>query len=114
MDATRHPEPRTALTTSDAASLLQVHPSTVKRWCNGGDLRSDLTQGGHRRIAIADATSFAEKKGIATVLSPFHPYEAHVWAALQAATERDDYSELHALALQWARRGFFDRLEVCT
>jgi excisionase family DNA binding protein len=37
-----------ALTSTEAASLLDVHPSTVKRWCNDGELDSELTPGGQR------------------------------------------------------------------
>lgn len=99
------------LTTTEAASLLDVHPSTVKRWCNGGDIEFDQTPGGHRRIRIDDAMAFARRRGIRTVLSPFHPYEPHVWTALRAALDDDAFEPLHAMALQWARRGDFERLE---
>jgi excisionase family DNA binding protein len=101
----------TALTSSEAASLLAVHPSTVKRWCNEGELPSDLTQGGHRRIRVDAAASFARDRGIRTVLTPFHPFEPQVWSALQAVRNADDYGPLKALALGWARRGEFERLE---
>ena len=73
-----------ALTSSEAASLLDVHPSTVKRWCNDGELHSEVTPGGHRRIPIDTAVDFARSKGIRTILSPFRPFEPHVWAALKS------------------------------
>ncbi len=99
------------MTTAEAARLFDVHPSTVKRWCNDGELETEQTPGGHRRIAISAAASFARERGIPNLLTPFHPFEPHVWNALRSATGRGDYFELHALALQWARRGDFDRLE---
>lgn len=99
------------LTSSETANLLAVHPSTVKRWCNEGDLTSEVTPGGHRRIPIDAAVTFAQDKGIRTVLTPFHPYEPHVWTALRGVEERDSFDALHELGLQWARRGEFERLE---
>jgi methanogenic corrinoid protein MtbC1 len=100
-----------ALTSTETASLLDVHPSTVKRWCNDGDLASEVTPGGHRRIRIDRAVDFARGRGIDTVLSPFHPFEPHVWTALRAVEVDGSFDELHVLALQWARRGEFERLE---
>lgn len=101
---------RVELTSTEAASLLDVHPSTVKRWCNDGELPFEQTPGGHRRIRVDQAADFAREKGIPTVLSPFHPFESHVWTAFRGV-EEGSFSALHALALQWARRGDFGRLE---
>ena len=101
-----------ALTTSQAASLLDVHPSTVKRWCNDGELDSEVTPGGHRRISIHAAMEFARQRDIDTILAPFHPYEPHVWTVFEAISERQSFSELHSLAIQWVRRGEFERLEM--
>jgi excisionase family DNA binding protein len=104
-------ERRSELTSTEAANLLAVHPSTVKRWCNDGDLPSELTPGGHRRIPIDAAVGFARDRGIPTVLAPFRPYEPHVWNAFQAIENDRSYAALHALALQWTRRGDFERIE---
>ena len=103
--------PNPALTSSETASLLAVHPSTVKRWCNEGDLPSKVTPGGHRRISVDAAVAFARDKGIRTILAPFHPFEPHVWAALRGIEDSGSFEPLHMLGLQWARRGEFERLE---
>jgi len=100
-----------ALTSSETASLLAVHPSTVKRWCNDGDLQSRVTPGGHRRIPINAAIGFARDRGIRTILSPFDPYEPHVWTALRAVEDNGSFDSMHSLGLQWARWGEFERLE---
>jgi len=42
------------LTLSQAAALLGVHPSTVRRWADHGDLPVALTPGGHRRFPRAE------------------------------------------------------------
>lgn len=99
------------LTSTEAAALLDVHPSTVKRWCNDGELASDQTPGGHRRIRIDSAVSFARERGIRTVLTPFHPFEPQVWKALRAVEDEGSFDALHALGLTWAREGEFERLE---
>ena len=99
------------LTSSEAADLLEVHPSTVKRWCNDGALSFDQTPGGHRRITIDAALSFARLRGIRTVLTPFHPFEPDVWLALRAVEEDGSFDRLHALGVKWAREGEFERLE---
>ncbi|MDH3271049.1 MAG: helix-turn-helix domain-containing protein [Gemmatimonadota bacterium] len=104
-------EAKTELTSSEAAALLDVHPSTVKRWCNDGELDSEQTPGGHRRIRIDAAVRFAEEHGTRTVLSPFHTFEAQVWTALRAVEEEHSFRQLHDLALHWARGGAFEHLE---
>jgi len=102
---------RQTLTSSEAAALLQVHPSTVKRWCNEGGLEFETTEGGHRRIHLEDAVTFSRAQGIHTVLTPFHPYEPHVWTALRAAEDEGSFRALHTLALGWVMLGETRRLE---
>src|SRR5690554_3686476 len=38
------------LTLTQAAELLGVHPSTLRRWANAGKVPVHLTPGGHRRF----------------------------------------------------------------
>lgn len=93
------------LTSSEAAGLLAVHASTVKRWCNDGELAFDTTTGGHRRIHLGEALAFAREREIGTVLSPFRPYEAHVWTALQAVRQDRSFDRAVQLAMGWITRG---------
>lgn len=102
---------RQPLTSTEAATLLKVHPSTVKRWCNEGLLDSETTDGGHRRIHLGSAVGFARAQGIDTVLTPFHPYEPHVWTALQSAEQSGSFQQLHTLAFGWVLSGDTRRLE---
>ncbi|HSG09843.1 MAG TPA: cobalamin-dependent protein [Longimicrobiales bacterium] len=55
---------------------------------------------------------FARSRGIPTVLSPFHPYEAHVWMALRDVREQGDFRRLHSLAMGWTTRGQIQRLAM--
>ena len=98
------------LTTSQVADLLSVHPSTVKRWCNDGELVYDKTGGGHRRIHLTDALELANSRQIDTFLAPFSPYEGHVWTAVHEVVESGSFERLHALAMGWLLRGQTDRL----
>ncbi len=42
------------LSLKDAAALLGVHPSTVRKWSNDGKLPVHLTDGGHRRYRTSE------------------------------------------------------------
>jgi excisionase family DNA binding protein len=43
----------------EAASILGVHPSTVRHWADSGDLPSQRTPGGHRRFRRGDLQQWA-------------------------------------------------------
>ena len=96
---------RFLLTTSSAADLLGVHPSTVKRWSDDGALPSVKTEGGHRRIHLQHVLAAARERGIPTFLDPFSPWEANVWLALRAAAGAEGFGRLIGLALAWLGRG---------
>lgn len=48
------------LTPKQVASALRVSESSVKRWCDRGDIRTDRTLGGHRRIPLGFLLEFLE------------------------------------------------------
>lgn len=50
------------LTLSEAAKLLDVHPTTLRRWANNGDIPVFVTPGGHRRFAAVDLARFARER----------------------------------------------------
>jgi len=52
------------LSSRQAAILLDTHESSIKRWCNAGDLAASTTSGGHRRIDLAHLTAFAKASGL--------------------------------------------------
>lgn len=59
-------EPRTVteewLPLSKAAQQLNVHPTTLRRWADNGDIPVMLTPGGHRRFAASDLVTFANER----------------------------------------------------
>ena len=98
------------LTTSEVADLLDVHASTVKRWCNEGDLAYDKTAGGHRRIHLNDVLGLAREREIPTFLQGFSPYEGHVWTAVSEVVETGDFERTLSLAMGWLMRGKTERV----
>ena len=47
------------LTLSQASKQLSIHPTTLRRWADNGDIPFMLTPGGHRRFAVSDIQQFA-------------------------------------------------------
>jgi excisionase family DNA binding protein len=48
------------LTSTEVGNLLQVNPSSVKKWVNEGHILAFRTPGGHRRIRAADLVQFLD------------------------------------------------------
>lgn len=57
--------PETVYTTGEAARLLGVHISTVKKWCNLGRIDAYRTSPiGHWRITKSTLEKYAQENGI--------------------------------------------------
>lgn len=52
------------LTSTQVGVLLQVNPSSVKKWVNDGHIVAFRTPGGHRRIRASDLVSFLDQHRI--------------------------------------------------
>mgnify|MGYP001828530332 CR=1 FL=1 len=50
------------LSLSAAADRLGVHPTTLRRWADNGDISTMLTPGGHRRFLISELDSFFDRR----------------------------------------------------
>lgn len=50
------------LTLSQAAKLLNVHPTTLRRWADNGEIPFMITPGGHRRFSSIDIQNFADNR----------------------------------------------------
>lgn len=64
------------LSLGDAAAYLNVHPATLRRWTDAGEIPHLLTPGGHRRYAMSDLQRFAESHRVSGRDIPL----AEVWA----------------------------------
>lgn len=83
--------PETWLSISEAAEMLGVHPATLRRWADAGDVPTMITPGGHRRFSQADLERFAEQQR----QSRLPGYEA-LWAEAAMTTTRDQITEHRA------------------
>jgi excisionase family DNA binding protein len=50
------------LSLTEASASLGVHPTTLRRWADAGDVPCFRTPGGHRRFRAADLTAWMEGK----------------------------------------------------
>lgn len=79
------PNPEQWLSLKEASKRLNVHPTTLRRWADNGDIPIMLTPGGHRRFSSLDIEQFAQNRH---GLRPLSGIE-QVWAdrALTAARQ---------------------------
>jgi excisionase family DNA binding protein len=71
------------LTLKEAARRIDVHPTTLRRWADNGNIPVLLTPGGHRRFSASDVAQFVQVRKQSTFAAPL----AMTWAtnALQRA-----------------------------
>ncbi len=50
------------LNSDEAAQILGVNVSSIKRWTDSGDLGCQRTKGGHRRFSLDDLIQFSQKQ----------------------------------------------------
>ena len=59
MSTVDHPQ---WLSLTQAARLLGVHPTTLRRWCDRGEVPVHVTPGGHRRFLRAELDGFTRQQ----------------------------------------------------
>lgn len=55
-----HQDPNDWLSLSEASERLGVHPTTLRRWADAGELPCFRTPGGHRRFRASDLAAWLE------------------------------------------------------
>ena len=91
----------TLVTTRQAAELLDVHESSIKRWCSLDHLSCTQTPGGHRRIPFNGLMEFAKKRDISCPLHVFDGFAGRVWEGFLQAQKTANFSALADLAKLW-------------
>lgn len=94
------------LTSSDVGHLLQVNPSSIKKWVDEGLLVAFRTPGGHRRIRATDLVSFLLRHRMPI------PAELGDAGRKRMLLVDDNAAQLSALSRSLKRHA--DRLEVVT
>lgn len=54
---------------NEAAKQLGIHPVTLRRWADDGEIPVMVTPGGHRRFAVAEIDRFSEERQRQRVVS---------------------------------------------
>ena len=57
------------LSLNEAAKQLGIHPATLRRWADGGEIAAMVTPGGHRRFVVAEIDRFSEERQRQRVVS---------------------------------------------
>lgn len=52
--------PERLMTSHEAASFIQMNPSTINKWVKEGRIKAFRTPGGHRRITVGDFVDFLQ------------------------------------------------------
>jgi excisionase family DNA binding protein len=74
------------LTLSEAARLLDVHPTTLRRWANNGDIPVMVTPGGHRRFSSSDLARFSRERSAPRNINGF----SGLWAVKALSNTRQE------------------------
>ena len=91
------------LSTGQAAKVLGVHVSTVKRWFDeGGD--EGVSPGSHRRIALDTVLAEGKARGYPTYLDAFGSDAALAWEAAESV-DAGEYGPLGHLFYRWVKQG---------
>lgn len=96
--------PEHLLTSTQVGVLLQVNPSSVKKWVNDGHIVAFRTPGGHRRIRAADLVSFLDQHKIPI------PRPLFGAAKRRVVVVDDDPAQLRGMGRAFRR--WADKLEV--
>ena len=96
--------PDSLLTSTQVGNLLQVNPSSVKKWVNNGHIIAFRTPGGHRRIRALDLVAFLDSHKIPV------PRQLQNAGKRRIVAVDDDLTQLRALGRSLKR--WSDKLEV--
>lgn len=80
-------------TLGEAAKRLNVHPTTLRRWANNGDIPVMVTPGGHRRFAAGDIALLSQSTSLApnaTGIAGLYAAQALAHARKDVAIKRDE------------------------
>lgn len=83
----------------EAASILGVHPTTVRHWADSGDLPSQRTPGGHRRFRRQDLEQWASMRN--TGSSELAPNEARLMMQNALGRARMEVVDGHLEGMDW-------------
>lgn len=97
------------ISTIEAAAMLRVAETTIKRWADDNLLPCARTPGGHRKFLLADVARFAEEEGLTIAGAEPPPMTPEQMEQLQIGVFTKNYAKIAAVfkqeALQADRKG---------
>lgn len=95
----------------EAAKILNVNVSTIKRWTDEGKLECIKTVGGHRKFTMQNLTGFLQKHSDHTSKANLFPIESEEDLMLSAKILRGDYKYLVNYVARHSRLCSRDRIQ---
>lgn len=100
------------LTSKKASEILRVHESSIKRWSNLGELPSQVTLGGHRRIVWDDLMLYAAQHAIRHDYSDFEASAFEVYCAKENYLKSSSLQPFLDLISEWMASGQLNSLHL--
>jgi excisionase family DNA binding protein len=102
-------------TTNDAASMLNVDKSTIKRWTDEGKLKCFRSPGGHRKFKADDLYSFMSQLNDGNSKKQTLPKFINDQFIIRSIVLKEEYNILHSVCFSASIKGKKDEvIELCT
>ncbi len=96
--------------TNDAANMLRVDKSTIKRWTDEGKLKCVRTPGGHRKFNSEDLYNFMSQFNLGNASRQALPQFVSDEFVIRSIVEKKEYNILHSVCFSAAIKGKKDEL----
>jgi excisionase family DNA binding protein len=97
-------------TTNDAANMLRVDKSTIKRWTDEGKIKCLRTPGGHRKFKADDLYNFMSEFSYGKELRPTLPEYFSDEFIIRRIVQKKEYNIFHSVCFSAAIKGKKDEL----
>ena len=92
-------------TTNDAANMLKVDKSTIKRWTDEGKLKCFRTPGGHRKFKADDLYNFMSQFNYGNAWRQTLPQYVSDEFIIRSIVQKKEYNVLHSVCFSAAIKG---------
>jgi len=97
-------------TTNDAANMLRVDKSTIKRWTDEGKIKCLRTPGGHRKFKADDLYNFMTEFNYGKELNQTIPEYFSDEFIIRSIVQKKEYNIFHSVCFSAAIKGKKDEL----